>query len=478
MNNGLFSHALSRRPLALLIPICMGLPLLLSGCTALHSDYQRPVVSLPEHWQQQATADGDSARQNALWWQAFADPTLDQLITQVLARNNDLAVAGIKLRKARLQADLTATNRTPDLAVSASSQSSRPLSSGGNSTQSHTVEASVSYELDLWGRLASSRDAARWEAEATAQDKAATELSLIGTTAQLYWQIAYLHQSLTLGEASLQDTRRALELAQLKHQAGATDGLDLLQAEQDLATQEANLTQTRQQLTAQRHALAILFDAPPEQQQAERTSLNGVVLPQPQAGVPAQLLARRPDLQASEYRLRSTLASGDNTRLSLYPVLSLTGSAGGQSTDLSQVLQDPVGTLGAGLSLPFVNWNQQQLNVQLADEEYAQAVVEFRQSLYQALSDVETALSAREHYQQQQRYLARALALAERSEQLAEVRYRQGATGVQEWLDEQEKRRTAELALAGNLRDQLNNQMTLFQALGGAEQPASTTSGS
>ncbi len=189
-------------------------------------------------------------------------------------------------------------------------------------------------------------------------------------------------------------------------------------------------------------------------------------------------MARRPDLQASEYRLRSTLASGDNTRLSLYPVLSLTGSAGGQSTDLSQVLQDPVGTLGAGLSLPFVNWNQQQLNVQLADEEYAQAVVAFRQSLYQALSDVETALSAREHYQQQQRYLARALALAERSEQLAEVRYRQGATGVQEWLDEQEKRRTAELALAGNLRDQLNNQMTLFQALGGAEQPASTTSGS
>lgn len=476
MNKSTLTRHVCRHPLALLIPICLGLPLLLSGCTALRSDYQRPAMSMPAQWQQ-TTATSSSMRQSEPWWQAFADPTLNHLITEVLARNNDLAVAGIKLRKARLQADLTATNRTPDLAVSASSQSSRPLSSGGNSTQSHTVQASVSYELDLWGRLASSRDAARWEAEATAQDKAATELSLIGTTAQLYWQIAYLHQSLTLGEASLLDTRRALGLAQLKHQAGATDGLDLLQAEQDLATQEASLTQTRQQLTAQRHALAILFDAPPEQRQAERTSLNGVVLPQPQAGVPAQLLARRPDLQASEYRLRSTLASGDNTRLSLYPVLSLTGSAGGQSTDLSQVLQDPVGTLGAGLSLPFVNWNQQQLNVQLANEEYAQAVVEFRQSLYQALSDVETALAAREHYQQQG-YLARALTLAERSEKLAEVRYRQGATGVQEWLDEQEKRRTAELALAGNLRDQLNNQMTLFQALGGAEQSAALPSGS
>ena len=281
MNKSTLARRVCRHQLALLIPICLGLPLLLSGCTALHSDYQRPVVSLPEHWQQQTTADGDSARQNALWWQAFADPTLDQLITQVLARNNDLAVAGIKLRKARLQADLTATNRTPDLAVSASSQSSRPLSSGGNSTQSHTVEASVSYELDLWGRLASSRDAARWEAEATAQDKAATELSLIGTTAQLYWQIAYLHQSLTLGEASLQDTRRALELAQLKHQAGATDGLDLLQAEQDLATQEANLTQTRQQLTAQRLPVGPQRDAGPQMDAVQgldrRVQVIGVV---------------------------------------------------------------------------------------------------------------------------------------------------------------------------------------------------------
>jgi NodT family efflux transporter outer membrane factor (OMF) lipoprotein len=465
--NSLFSRSSHRRPLRQISLALSLLLLITTGCSALRSEYQRPALEVPSHWQQAAVGQP----QPEIWWQAFADPQLDALIDQVLQRNNDLAVAGIKLQKARLQANLTATNRTPDLAVSASSQSSRVLSSGNNSTLSHSVEATVSYELDLWGRLASSRDAARWEAEATAQDQAATALSLVGTTAQIYWQIAYLNQSLSLGEASLQDTRRALALAQIKHQAGAIDGMDLLQAEQDLATQEASLTQTRQQLEAQRNGLAILFNAPPEQRQIERNTLHGLTIPQPQAGLPAELLARRPDLQASELRLRSTLASGDNTRLSLYPVLTLTGSAGGQSSDLSRVLRDPVGTLGAGLTLPFVNWEQQQLNVQIADADYAQAVVVFRQSLYQALSDVETALSARQHDQQQAKQLQLAFTLAQRSEQLAEVRYRQGATGVQEWLDEQKKRRTAELALAENQLNQLNHQMVLLQALGGSQSP-------
>lgn len=459
MNNHL---CVTRAPLALCLAALLPL---LAGCSALRSDYHRPEAALPTAWQQAVSAP--TPQSTELWWQAFDDPRLNALIDEVLRQNADLAVAGLKLRKARLQAKLTATNLTPDLEVGASHQVSAPLN-GGDSARNYNTQASLSYELDLWGRLASSRDAARWEAEATAQDKAATALSLVGTTAALYWQIGYLNESLALGEANLADTRRALELATLKHRVGATDGLDLLQAQQDLATQEAALTQTRQQLIEQRNALALLFDTPPEQWQShELASLNDRALPLVPAGLPAELLARRPDLQASEMRLRSTLASGDNTRLSLYPVLSLTGSAGSESSSLSRVLQDPVGTLGAGLTLPFVNWNQQQLNVQLADAEYAQAVVEFRQSLYQALSEVENKLAAARHYHEQADQLQAAFTLAQRSEQLAEVRYRQGATGVQSWLDEQQKRRTAELALAENRLNQLNNRMQLFQALGG-----------
>ena len=446
--------------------LCLGLLVLsLSGCSNLRSEYQRPAVTLPNAWQQ--ATSGHAVLAGERWWHQFGDPTLDGLLTQVLERNNDLALTGLKLQQARLEANLTDSNLYPTPAVTTHSQVTKALDSARASTQSHSASAELSYELDLWGRLASQRDASRWEAEATAQDRAATELSLIGTTATLYWQIAYLNETIALSEASLQDTQRALDLTRVKYQAGAISGLDLLQAQQQVTSQEAELTQSRQQRVAQRHALALLFDGPPEQTLVERQSLHTLSVPAVPAGLPADLLARRPDLRASELRLRSTLAKADDTRLSLYPELTLTGSGGSSSETLSKLLSNPVGALGASVTLPFVDWHKQQLKVQVADNEYAQAVVSFRQSLYQALAEVEDSLSARVYYQQQAHYLTQSLALAKRSEQLAEVRYRQGATGVQEWLDEQKKRRDGESALAQNRQDQLNNQMKLYQALGG-----------
>ena len=175
--------------------------------------------------------------------------------------------------------------------------------------------------------------------------------------------------------------------------------------------------------------------------------MQQITLPEVAAGLPASLLSRRPDLRASEWRLRSTLATADNTRLSLYPVFSLTGSAGGSSQALSNVLSNPIATLGAGLSLPFVDWQRQQIQIDMADNDYQQAVVSFRQDLYNALGEVENALAARHYYQLQGEQLASSLALAKRSEQLAEVKYRNGASSLQDWLDEQKKRRSAELAL-------------------------------
>ncbi len=185
------------------------------------------------------------------------------------------------------------------------------------------------------------------------------------------------------------------------------------------------------------------------------------------AGIPAAVLAHRPDLKAAEMRLRSTLEDENSTRASYYPSLSLTSSLGTSSTHLVRLLENPVATLGADLALPFVQWNQARLNTQIAEAATEQAVVEFRQTLYEALQDVENALSARTHYLQQETALRRSFTLAKTAEQMAETRYRAGETGVQDWLDQQQTRRTADLALAKNRYNQLQNMMTLYQALGG-----------
>jgi len=331
----------------------------------------------------------------------------------------------------------------------------------------HSVTGILSYELDLWGKRAGARDAARWEAAATEVDRRNTALSLIGTTASAYWQVAFLNQQIGTGEASVAYAEKTLELVKVKHKAGAVSSLDLVQAEQAVATQKANLTQLQQQRTEARNALAILFDQAPENGAAERQQLPDGPLPTVEAGLPTSLLGRRPDLRAAELRLREYLAKVDVARASFYPSFTLTGSAGGSSISLENVLRNPFTTLGVGLTLPFLQWNTARLTVKIAETEYEEAVVTFRQTLYKALSDVENVLSARIRYEEERVQLEQALASSRKAEQLVESRYRAGATGVQAWLDEQERRRDAETSLAENRLKRFNNVMKLYQALGG-----------
>lgn len=441
----------------------------ISGCAWQQTPYQRPDASVPAQWQQAPATAAASAPLAGRWWQAFADPQLDNLIDQVLRQNPDLAKAALTLQKARLQANLTDTNLLPTPAASVSVSRSRPLDQGGGSTTATATSGSLSYELDLWGKLARERDASRWEAEATAQDREAAALTLIGTTASAYWQIAYLNEAITLTESSLADTRRLLALAESRYRAGAIGGLDRVQAEQSVASQEASLLSYQRERDAQRYALSLLLNQAPTLQVPERTSLDAAVVPEVAAGVPANVLAHRPDLKASEQRLREQLATADATRLEMYPALTLTAGASTSSTSLGNLLSNPIGTLGAGVTLPFVNWQTHDLNTKVQQVTYEAAVVDFRKSLYTAFSEVETALNAGNSYRGQARWLEQALQLAKENERLNESRYRNGATGMQDWLTAQTSRRTAALSLAENRLNRLNNRMTLLQALGGGD---------
>lgn len=317
------------------------------------------------------------------------------------------------------------------------------------------------------GRLAALRDSARWEADATAADLEAARLSLIGTTASLYWQLGYLNRQIALGDANIAYAVRTLALVRSRHAAGAVSGLDLAQAEQSLAAQRAAQTQLIQQRTENRHALAILFDRPPQQLAAEPSALPDAAPPEVAAGLPASLLGRRPDLRAAEFRLRESLAQVDATRTSFYPTFTLTGSAGTTSTSLERVLTNPVGTLGLGLALPFIQWNTMQLQIKVSKSQYQEAVVGFRQRLYTALAEVENALSARVQLEREAEQRALSLEQAQRAERLAAARFAAGATAVQPWLDQQQVLRSAQGADELTRLNRLNNQMTLYRALGG-----------
>lgn len=439
--------------------------LTMDGCaSAIKTPYATPALELPGQWKN-LSAPGQASV--AGWSREFGDPELDRLVGQALARNNNLAIAALKVRQAQIQAGLSQDALNPTLSAGANLSRGHHLRTT-EATRSQSLSLAASYQVDLWGKLASQRDADAWEALATEEDRQSTALSLVGTTIELYWRIAYLNERLDLSQESIAYARKTLELARAKRQAGAVSGLETAEAEQSLASQEAGREDLLRQREEAYNALAVLFDQPPGRVMADPRRLPRGPLPAVAAGLPAELLGRRPDLRAAELRLRESLAGVDVAKASFYPTLSLTGELGSSSSALRRLLQDPIGAVLAETTLPFLQYNQLRLNQELAQTQFDAAVVNFRQTLYEALVDVENALSARQRYAAQGVSLEQALRAARQAENLYEARYRAGQVAMQSWLDAQETRRAVEVSLIQNRLDRLNTQVSLYLALGGA----------
>ncbi|RUS66733.1 Toxin and drug export protein A [Saezia sanguinis] len=444
----------------------------MTGCSLMHTPYETPAVQTPEQWQYRVQAPS-MLQSNDRWWQLFNDEQLNALVELAFERNNDLAAAALKVRQAQLQAKLAGSDLLPTVTGRLNASGERGIDISEAWSKGSGTSLSVSYEADLWGSLSSLKNAADWEAMATEADREATALSLAGTVADLYWQLIYLNQRIASTQQSIAYTQKTLELVLAQHAAGAVSILEPTQARQSLLTQQSNLSQLVQQRVETRNALAIIFDMPPTEEGLkailpdEPAFLGYEELPPVQEGVPADVLARRPDLRAAEMRLRESLANVDATRASYYPQLTLTGALGTSSSSLGNLLNNPVATLGAGLLLPFLQFNEMRFNNELAKARYEEAVVNFRQTLYQALVDVENTLSARAQLNIQYALLQQSLTDARKTESIYEERYRAGEVPLKDWLDAQESRRSAEISLAANQLSRLQNQVMLYQALGG-----------
>ncbi|MFT4246905.1 MAG: TolC family protein [Pseudomonas sp.] len=405
------------------------------------------------------------------WWRGFGDARLDRMVEQALAANSDLAAAGLTLRKARLSAGLDEAALYPTASGSGSGSASRYTAQHDHFDRSYSASAGLSWEIDLWGKLRAQRDVSRWEAQATAEDLQNTALSLVGEVCDDYWQLAYLNQSIAAGERNIDELARILELVRVQFDSGDVSRLELREAEQNLESERSSQSQLLQQRVEIRNAITVLLDGKPWPQADEPQDLNAAASPALAPGLPAQLLGRRPDLRAAELRLRESLAQIKATARSYYPALSLTGTLSGSSTALAQVLKNPLATLGADLSLPFLDIATARLETRIAGTSYEIAATEFRTTLYTALSEVDNALSSREQLTDQVEASRKSYEAARDIARMYEVRYRAGYSDLRTWLDAQQTLRSSELALAEARMNQLQADVTLYQALGGSAQP-------
>lgn len=461
------------RGIAALLPA-----LWLAACVQAPLKPPAPLPEIPTGWTHGAAAAQTGAAAQApvttaqrAWWTAYGEPDLEHLVAQALAAHGDLASAALKIRNAELRAEAAGAAMWPALSGSAGGSASRPLSGQAQrTTRGFSTQWGVAWELDLWGKLRAQSDMATFERDATWQDRRAVAATLAANVVRQYWLLAALNQRIAVAAQSLAHARRTLELMQAQYEAGAVSGLDLAQARQAARSQELTQLTLAQQRTEARHALALLLNVPPAElpASAERPALplgaaaRATIAP----GLPAEVLACRPDLHAAELRLRGALANVEAVRRSFYPGLSLTGGLGTSSAALAQLLSNPVATLGVGLTLPFLNLGELRRNPQIAQNDYEQAVIGFRQSLLRALAEVENQLSAVATLREAAARQAELVAQARHIDELTEVRYRAGALALRQWLDAQETRRQSEQAQVDAELSLLQAQANLFQALG------------
>lgn len=444
--------------------LMLSMLLLLTGCGALtRSDFQRPLLSLPTQWPAAMDKNAESR------WR-FDDPRLARVIEQVLVSNNDLAAAAIALQQARVTAGLTHTNMTPAVTISGAASNVKNVRSGGASQESYSSGISIAWELDLWGKLARIREQSEWQALASEQDYHATVLSTIGTTAQLYWRIALYNQQIRNQRAGLAISQQTVEQVVSWFNAGKVGQLDVLQSRQALLTRQNQLRLLNQQRQNARNALALLLNRPAEQHADEATVLDVNQQVPVAQHTPLRVIARRPDIQAAESRLRAALAGYDAARLQFYPALSLDASLNAGSQIFSQWFHDPIRTTGTALTLPFIQWNTRQLTITQADLAIKQAAIAFRATAYSALAEVDDAMENRSSAEEQRVRLHQSLTLSERRLSLTQSRYRAGAVDFQTLLNAQDDRLNLENALAQAQYDYLYATLQLWLAQGGDTQ--------
>ena len=443
--------------------------LLVSGC-ALTPDYERPELNLPAGWER-TTAEQDAIA-NTPWWDIYGDEVLRALIDQALDQNRDLALALARLQESRYLLSFTRADQFPFLDVFGSagrgreSKSIKPLA---NTMSNFSIGANLSFEIDLWRRYARATEAARAELLASEFGVRNVTISLIAEVADLYFRLQDMNARLEISRRTVEGRVERLGIIQARFDRGIVPEIDVNQAQVQLAVAEASVT-LFQRLTAQtEHALrVVLGEFPGRVPLGPRINFSGVPLSVP-AGLPSELLKRRPDVQEAEQLLVAETAEIGVAEALRFPSLSMTSQISVVATDLTDLNSMDAGqwSLAAGIFQPIFNSGRlkAQKEAQSARAEQAQEI--YVLTLLEAFREVEDAIVATETFRNEFAARARQVRAAANALRLSQARYDAGVVDYLEVLDSERTFFDAELRHSQAHRSVLTSFVGLYKALGG-----------
>lgn len=399
----------------------------------------------------------------------FADQRLAQVIELALNNNRDLRIAALNIQRAQQQYQITENNQLPTIGVSGSVLRQDTLNS--KAMTSYNVGLGVTaYELDFWGRVRSLKDSALDNYLATASARDATQITLIGQVAQAWLNYSFAQASLNLSEQTLKAQLESYNLNKKRFDVGIDSEVPVRQAQISVETARSDVANYKTQISQAQNLLNLLvgqqvpMNLLPKQQIKAITANNSI-----RAGLPSELLNNRPDLRAAQYKLSAAGGNIAVAKASLYPTISLTGSAGLASTDLSDLFKSGgfVWSLGPSLNLPIFDWGTRKANIKISETDQQIALSDYERSIQAAFREVNDALSVRQHIGERLAAQRRLVEATQKNYQLASVRFKAGIDNYLTVLDAQRGAYAAEQGLLLLEQANLNNQVELYKTLGG-----------
>ena len=433
-------------------------------------DYRRPEVEVPAAWRLGAT---EAFRiSNIAWWDQFQDPVLSDLVRTALANNKDLEIATANVDQAFAQYGIARSAQFPQVNGGVSvarerSSANGPLP-GGRTVNDYAVNLSASFELDIWGRLRRATESARASLLASQQGKGTVVLTVVGTVASGYIQLRALDRQLEIAQYTSQSLGEAARLQRVRFEEGAVPQSDYLQAESQYRDAVARVPELEREIARQENFLSVLLGHNPGPIPRGR-DIDALLFPAVPEGLPASLLERRPDIRQAEQNLIAANANIGVARAAYFPDISLTALLGLESAQLSDLFKGPsrAWSFGTGVLQPIFNAGRIRGQVAQAEALQRQALYTYEKSIISAFQDVENALINRTKFGQVREEQAKNVEALRRFRDLADLRYREGATIYLEVANAEQSLFNAQLAYVATQAQLFQSYANLYKAIGG-----------
>ena len=447
-------------------------------CTALAAcsvgpAYERPDIALPTEWHEAPgpAASAVSVWPEAGWWHGFGSSQLDELIAQAERSNDDLAGAIARVQEADAQVRVAGAPLFPSIDVGATGTRERTQVTGVGARQTNIFNPQItaSYELDFWGKNRALRSAARAAAVGSRYDQETVALTVVSSVATTYFQALELRDRIQVAQQNLQNGQKILQGLQLEQSAGIATGLDVAQQETAVALLDAALPPLLQQFRQAVYALAVLIGRTPESIDVTNGSLTELSTPTIVAGLPSQLLSRRPDIAAAEQQLIAANADITVARAALFPSIDLTASGGYASGKLASLISpaNRVYAVSAGLTQPIFHGGALRGQVAYSNARYTELLTTYHKTVLTAFGNVESALVAARQTAEQRERQRDAVAKARRAYQFAQTQMSAGTVNILTVLNTENALFSAQDVLVQVEYSHVQALIDLFAALGG-----------